>query len=289
MRKLLVGLALSLAIFPALAQNTADSTMAAIQNRDYARAVELATHILENPTITDREKLLRYFQRGFANFMGGHSAEAITDLSKMIDGVGQIYPPADVQTPAYEYRGLSYAMLGKFDESIADLKIVVQRQPGNADALYELGQSYYSAQHTDEAIGAFSDAIKFKPDFATAYADRGENYQNKKEFDRAIADYTEAIRLNPNFAMAYDDRGTALALKGLPREAIKDHERAIALDPSDLHYWNRGGVYLDLGEWQAAIDDLNKAISLTQNSEWRTAMQKSLDKAQQGLKGRKSP
>ncbi|MBW8708667.1 MAG: tetratricopeptide repeat protein [Alphaproteobacteria bacterium] len=289
MRTLIFSLALFLFISPAMAQNVADPAMVAIQNRDYATAIELTTRILASPATTDREKLLRYFQRGFANFMSGHSAEAVTDLTVVIDGIGQVYPPSDVQTPAYKYRGLAYGMLKKSDEAVSDLKTVIQRQPDNADAFNELAEAFYSANRTDEAIAAFNEAIKLKPDLVSAYAERGENYLNKSEFDLAIADFTEAIRLKPDFAMAYDDRGVALTMKGRYEEALKDHEKSVALDPRDIHYLNRGFAHLKLKQWQLAIDDLSKAISLTQDPERRAAIQTPLEEARQGLAGQKSP
>ncbi|MBK7320686.1 tetratricopeptide repeat protein, partial [Candidatus Villigracilis affinis] len=45
--------------------------------------------------------------------------------------------------------------------------------------------------------------------------------------------------------------------------AIKDYGEKIKLDPTNPDgYNNRAGLYISLGEYELALDDINKAISL---------------------------
>ncbi len=83
--------------------------------------------------------------------------------------------------------------------------------------------------------------------------------------ERAIADFGLVIRFLPEFSEAYNGRG--LAYLSLERPvlplAFKDFNRAIELDEDYADaYKNRGTVYFQQEEWDKAIADLERALSL---------------------------
>jgi tetratricopeptide (TPR) repeat protein len=63
--------------------------------------------------------------------------------------------------------------------------------------------------------------------------------------------------------MAYNNRGAAFMNKGEYDEAIADLDKAIELSPEfAMAYSNRGAAYINKGEYDKAISDSNKAIKL---------------------------
>ena len=68
---------------------------------------------------------------------------------------------------------------------------------------------------------------------------------------------------NPNTAELYYNRGFAYDELGQYQEAINDFDKAIQLDPNYITvYNNRGVVHGKLGEYEQAIQDFNKIIEL---------------------------
>ncbi|WP_286032707.1 tetratricopeptide repeat protein [Brachyspira pilosicoli] len=107
---------------------------------------------------------------------------------------------------------------------------------------------------------------------------------NNKEYDTSINYYNKIIKMTDNLlngydknseeyskyknicSMAYNNRGTAKKDLGLYEEAIEDYDKAIELNPNypDTHY-NIGIAKSNLGLYEEAIKDFNKAIGLNPN------------------------
>ncbi len=118
--------------------------------------------------------------------------------------------------------------------------------------------------------------IALEPNNPIFYYERG-----CREFDpeKALADFDAAIRLNPNYTEAYIKRaetykdwevrkanGFVMAEPGMtPRlkKALADCNKAIELDPTNDKAWTvRADVYVRIGDFDAAIADMNQAIHL---------------------------
>ena len=136
---------------------------------------------------------------------------------------------------------------------------------------------------------------------ARTWAEKGHNYSLIQEYDKGIDAYTRAIVLDPRNPLYYSSRGGAYWLKGQLDKALEDVNKAIALappldtwsdvtsrqitrkgliDPADPSTWVdvtdnifhstfhslRGMVYYDKGQYQRAMEDLNKSIALYPNN-----------------------
>ncbi len=71
------------------------------------------------------------------------------------------------------------------------------------------------------------------------------------------------IAKEPEVSFAYNNRGLTHDELGQFDQAIEDFDRAVALDPFDHEaYTNRGMLYGKLGQFEKAIEDFEKAIAL---------------------------
>jgi len=110
---------------------------------------------------------------------------------------------------------------------------------------------------------------------AEIYQKAGDGYLDDKNYQAAYDSYNQAIKKSghdkANLSVLYYKRGESL--KGLNKtdDAIKDYNNAIELNPqySDA-YWGRGVVYDDSQQYQLAINDYKKAISLM-NSNYQSS------------------
>jgi Flp pilus assembly protein TadD len=95
-----------------------------------------------------------------------------------------------------------------------------------------------------------------------------------KDYYGAINDYDKVIELNSNYPMQYNKIGMAYNNKAYTyvkkkeyNEALPFVERALELDKTDWHFWDtRGEIYLNLGQYEKALSDFNKAIKIEGNS-----------------------
>jgi tetratricopeptide (TPR) repeat protein len=73
---------------------------------------------------------------------------------------------------------------------------------------------------------------------------------------------TKWIAENPANSHAYFDRHFAWLELGEPQRAIADLEMVIQLDPKPVAFWSRGEVYRRIGEYEKALEDLDRAEAI---------------------------
>jgi tetratricopeptide (TPR) repeat protein len=106
-------------------------------------------------------------------------------------------------------RGLYYQDHDDLDKAIQDYTTIVQIDPKNAHAHFNLGYIHYNYLKVyDQAIKHYDDAINANPDYAEAYYNRGLCYEALGNIANAKQDYDKALSLRS---------GYELALKGLER------------------------------------------------------------------------
>lgn len=73
------------------------------------------------------------------------------------------YPPSDDSTPAYYARAMAHYRAATFPKAIADMDVIIGREPDNS-FFHELkGQILYEAQRYSESIAAFRRSVELAP------------------------------------------------------------------------------------------------------------------------------
>jgi tetratricopeptide (TPR) repeat protein len=143
------------------------------------------------------------------------------------------------------------------------------------------GQTNSSSTKTNKSIKSEIETagrlLKESPKDFTLYIRRGLLYWSNQEADRAAADFQKSISLNPykpskkplsdlekfqklELARAYYNLGSIDCFKKQYEGAIPFFTKTIALEPNFPEaYKNRGLVYRQLGQKEAAVADLKKA------------------------------
>ncbi len=173
------------------------------------------------------------------------------------------------------------------EEALKNKKFQETKDLFTAQALNDLGYSYYLKGDYDRAIEFFNEALKIKlkvlgkehPDIAGAYNNMGVAYADKGDYDRAIEFFNRALEIyqkvlgekHPNIAVTYNNLGLAYWNKGNYDRAIEFFKKALEIYLKVLGeehpytaetYDNLGAVYGMKGDYNRAIEFFHRALTV---------------------------
>ena len=155
---------------------------------------------------------------------------------------------------------------GNFSEAEAIWRRVLQDNPNNADAYYNLGRALSNQGKLEEAIAAYRQALKIYPNYAPAYNNLGVALRDQGKLEEAIAAYRQALKIHPNNAIAYNNLGVALRDQGKLEEAIAAYRQALKIHPNDaIAYNNLGNALRNQGKLEEAIVAYRQVIKINPN------------------------
>jgi adenylate cyclase len=156
------------------------------------------------------------------------------------------------------------------------LEEALKRDPGSTASWAELAyvlMTDFLANWNDapddlvnQAEKAVEEALKINPSIALAHLAEGWVLREKGLHRLALNAFDEALRIDPNLATALVAKANQLLYLGRAAEAPALVEKAMELSPRDpdlgRFYWILGRAYFTLGDYDKAIDELQKSIQL---------------------------
>ena len=115
------------------------------------------------------------------------------------------------------------ALLGKTDDAIDRFSAIVEQDPKNDAALFELSRLYYAAGNTDPAIQALREAYALRPEPVYA-AFLAELYQAAGRYRDGAEVYAGLVRRNPAEPENYLEQAAFLVRAQDLKEAMKVYE-----------------------------------------------------------------
>jgi tetratricopeptide (TPR) repeat protein len=191
---------------------------------------------------------------------------------------------------AYLNRGMARFELEDYQGSLSDFNQVLQINPNIAEAYFNRGLSQVGLENYQEALSDFNHSIQLNPNYTQAYLNRGYTRLQLGDNDGSIEDFDQALRLDRPAAQAFfsqitptltDDLNTGdaenqqlakgLVIQGYRRyelgeyqAALNAYTQALELDPNNIEAYNRRStVRSALGDYQGALEDIEKAKSLS--------------------------
>ncbi|HYK87894.1 MAG TPA: tetratricopeptide repeat protein [Acidobacteriota bacterium] len=120
-----------------------------------------------------------------------------------------------------------------FIQNEASLRAAVQSNPGDLNALIQLGNLYYDHGRYRGAIEWYGKALDIDPKNADVRTDRGTSYWNLGQADPAIAEFQKALATDPSHAQTLYNLGVVyLNGKSNAAEAKKTWEHLLATNPN---------------------------------------------------------
>jgi len=158
-------------------------------------------------------------------------------------------------------QGIKFFQEKKMDSALENFKAALKLQPDNAEVkqmaeMLEKALELEAKQplaneiknrmavmgitDIDKAIAEYSEELQSKPNdasvknaLASAYYIRGLSYTSAGDHAKSIEDYSNAIKNEPEYPLAFNKRGWANLEIGNYDQAIKDFEKATQFNPND--------------------------------------------------------
>jgi len=153
---------------------------------------------------------------------------------------------------AHDWYGYMLEARGEFDRALDEMNRGRQLDPLSEGAHKSLGSIYYYRGQYDEAAAEEQEALRLDPTFFSARALLGAIYERQGRYQAAIAEF-QKIAASVPIAHAYAASGDARKAREILHEFQKQ-ARDLAYVPHKAF----AIVYVGLGEYDAAIEELEK-------------------------------
>ncbi|RYE01732.1 MAG: tetratricopeptide repeat protein [Sphingobacteriales bacterium] len=151
----------------------------------------------------------------------------------------------------------------EFEKVFDCLKLLLQEEPENEEALYKICFWADFTGRYEESIRLHTDIIDEHPYSELAWFNLAAAYQGLKLYEKAIDAYQYALVIDEKFDFAYRNMGDAFIRLRKYREAIEALEKVLELSkPEDVIYEAIGHCYDKLRNWAQARFNYRKAVHL---------------------------
>ncbi|MBT2228487.1 tetratricopeptide repeat protein [Nonomuraea sp. NEAU-A123] len=252
------------------------------------------------PDPVERAFKLGFDRNGLAliELRRGHADEALDLVESALDladELGERHPVHRMVLLAN--RAQLLASLGRDKEALDEYGAAIAIDPTFPDYYLDRGNLLYRLGWHGEALADYERAMLAGPPLPEAYYNRAELRIVREDFAGALMDLGRVIELDPAYLDAYINRAGLLAMLGRDEEAradvtiglvqspgnpyllvvlgqletaagrLSDARRALdlAVDaaPELVSAWgNRGVLRYESGDWEGALSDLTRAITL---------------------------
>lgn len=164
---------------------------------------------------------------------------------------------------AYERKFLSTKDRTWLDRAKTAANTLSEAGEGVASAQVAIGMVSASSGDHEGAIRRFQAALKLDAANSDAYRELARSYEEMGRVADAEATYRRAVEIRPNDWLNLTNLATFCRDHQLYREAKSWFEQVSVLTPdSPLVYRNLGAVRAELGDYDNAVKDLYKSVSL---------------------------
>lgn len=210
---------------------------------------------------------------GLAYFQAGQNDKSVKYIERAIK-------VAPNQSSFHNNLGLAYAAQDKHEKAIKCYKKAIDINANYPDAMHNLANSFKKIKKPKSAIKYYKNAIKLKPDYYQAYNELATALQSTGKTEEAIKQIQKALTINSNDYSIYNNLGIIQRAHNQPDKAINSLKIALSLIKNQnessnipskeliiLNMYNAIGVaYIDLGQFDNAIDSFNDALSINSSN-----------------------
>ncbi len=173
--------------------------------------------------------------------------------------------PADL-VARHRY-GLILARIGRREEAIDQLRMVLEKSAFDPYVLRDIGRVYLLDGKYQQALKMLKTARNMKPDDAECGLFLGQTQLELGAFDDATAVFLEVVKKNPRYTQVYYFLGQSLSKQG---------------DLADAHYY-LAVYHARKRDYQTALVQLRSALKHAKDPEKKAKIEKALKQLEDGM------
>ena len=158
-------------------------------------------------------------------------AKALDKAAVVFESVLQRWPG---QPDALHFLGVLKHQAGDSDAAVALIRQAIEVMPGAVGPLNNLGNVLVEAQRFEEAEAAFRQCLDLQPDFVDALSNLATIHSKRGEHAEAETLCRRAIAARPEFGQAWYNLSVSLLAQKRIEEGLAANSRAILLWPKHL-------------------------------------------------------
>ena len=192
--------------------------------------------------------------------------------------------PTPTSTPYPTPEGFNYYEQGEqylwqdenYVKAVESFTEYINLNPTDAKGYEKRGNSYQELRRYQEALKDYNKAIELNTKSSDIYGKRGHVYGDLGQYQNAINDYDKQIELDLSNPWPHHYKGMNYRRLGQYELAIQSWEQYIEfrlIESADWieseqaanAYTNIGLAYIELSQYQKAIEHFDKALAINQN------------------------
>ncbi len=155
---------------------------------------------------------------------------------------------------------------GKNEESIEIHSRIIDEYPYSQLAWFNMGTAYQGLKLYEKSIDAYLYAIAIDEKFDYAYRNLGDAYLRLKRYRDAIEALQKVLELSMPEEVIYEAIGYCYEKLKNPAQARFHYKKAVHLNSTESRlYYKIAGTYMLEGYWESAIKNLENALNINRN------------------------
>lgn len=155
---------------------------------------------------------------------------------------------------------------GRNEESIRLHERIIDEQPYNALAWFNLAAAYQGLKLHEKAIDAYQYAIVIDEKFDYAYRNMGDAYLRLRKYREAIEALEKVLELSRPEEVIYEAIGHCYHRMKNFAQARFHYKKAVHLNPDDSRLYQKiAATYMQEEQWELAIKQLENAIRINKH------------------------
>lgn len=227
-----------------------------------------------DPNNLSAHKLLgRIYLRSLGDMQSGTQSQNVLKLA--IEQYEEIVKLEPNNVEDHLLLGRLYRLDNNMLKAESEFKTAIKLQPDSEEALTTLAYLYNDEGDANRAIQTLS-SIPESDRSAKLYSALGYTYEEQKDYKNAITAYRKAVALDHDNLDAMRGLAQNLLNDGQLDAALSEYKTIADANPEDPQtYLNMSEIYRRTGHFNQALDSLQKASSMVQDSvevPYRTAV-----------------